>query len=72
MVDIKADINAKYGQNLLNADQFRAQTNMTIDEALKNIGLTVFDKKAIVNKFKDSLNDVEFAPILNALKAAAE
>lgn len=69
--DIKQDTLAKYGTNILNAEQFKQQTNMNIDQALKDTGLAIFDKKSAIDAFKDSLSDAELAPVLNALQAAA-
>lgn len=45
---------------------------MTIDQALQNSGIAIFDKKAAIDTFKDSLGDAELAPVLNALTQASQ
>lgn len=69
---IRNDTIAKYGQNLATAKDLQNKTNMTIDEALTRTGLDIFNKQSEINKFKDALNDAEFAPIINAVQKAAE
>jgi len=49
MADIKADTITKYGTNLANAEQFRNQTNMTLDTALQNIDQTFFKNKSEID-----------------------
>lgn len=69
---IRNDTIAKYGQNLTTAKDLQNKTNMTIDEALTKTGLDIFNKQSEIDKFKDALNDAEFAPIINAVQKAAE
>lgn len=72
MDDIKNDVMAKYGQNIANAKQFELQTNTSIEAALQNIDNNIFAKQDAINTFKNALKDAEFAPVLNALTAAAQ
>lgn len=72
MEDIKNDVIAKYGQNIANAEQFKLQTNLSLDDALKNTGLQIFEKQGAIDTFKNALKDEEFAPVLNALTEAAQ
>lgn len=69
---IRNDTIAKYGQNLTTAKDLQNKTNMSIDEALTKTGLDIFNKQSEIDKFKDALNDAEFAPIINAVQKAAE
>lgn len=71
MDDVKNDIMAKYGSNIANAEQFRLETNKSIDQALRDTGLAIFDKQGAIDTFKNALLDAEFEPVLNALTAAA-
>lgn len=70
--DLRSDITSKYWQNISSAEQFKLTTNMSIDEALKNTWLEIFQKQDAINKFKDNLDDAQFQPILNALVKAQE
>lgn len=68
----KNDIIAKYGENISNAEQFKAKTNMDIDKVLSESIWDLFNSTQEINRFKDSLADAEFAPVLNALTKVAE
>ncbi len=72
MDDVRNDIMAKYGQNIANAKQFELQTNTSIEAALQNIDNNIFGKQDAINTFKNALKDAEFAPVLNAVTAAAQ
>ena len=72
MADIKADTITKYGTNLANAEQFRNQTNMTLDTALQNIDQTFFKNKSEIDTLLKWLSDEEAAPLINAVKKATE
>lgn len=69
---IRNDTIAKYGQNILNAKDFKNKTNISLDEALTNLGLNIFKNKAEIDNFRNLLDNEQFQPILNALKAAHE
>lgn len=70
--DIKADTIAKYGQNLANAEQFRNQTNMTLDTALQNIDQNYFKNKWEIDDLLNKLDDEEARPLINAVQAATK
>lgn len=70
--DIKADTIAKYGQNLANAEQFRNQTNMTLDTALQNIDQNYFKNKSEIDDLLNKLDDEESRPLINAVQAATK
>lgn len=69
---IRNDTIAKYGQNILNAKDFKNKTNISLDEALTNLGLNIFKNKAEIDNFRNLLDNEQFQPVLNALKAAHE
>jgi len=69
---IRNDTIAKYGTNILNAQDFKNKTNMSIDEAITKLNLDVFQKQAEIDNFRNLLDNEEYAPMLNAVKAAAE
>lgn len=70
--DLVNDATSKYGQNIATANQFRTQTNMTINDALKSTGLDIFNKKSVLDQVTQALNKEGAEPILNALKAVTE
>jgi hypothetical protein len=72
MEDIKADTIAKYGTNLANAEQFRNQTNMTLDNALVTIDNTFFKDKQAIDNFLSTLDNEEMKPLINAVQKATE
>jgi len=69
-ISIKDDIIAKYGQNIMTAEQYELENNRTIDADLKNIGIQEFEIQSNIDQFKDVIRDNAFAPILNALDEA--
>lgn len=70
--DIKNDIIAKYGSNLANAEQFRLQTNMTLNDALTKVAGDTFKDKQSVDLFLNKLDESEYQPLLNAVQKATE
>ena len=68
--DVKNDMIATYGTNLANAEQFRAQTNISLDDALIKVASDIFSNKQAVDNFVNMLDEKELQPLLNAtLKA---
>lgn len=72
MEDIKADTIAKYWTNLANAEQFRNQTNITLDTALQNIDANYFKDKTQIDTLLKWLSDEEAAPLIWAVQKATE
>lgn len=72
LTTIQNDIMGKYASNIANAMDFKNKTNMTLDDALTRTGLEAFTKQGEINDFKNLLQDNKYAPILDAVKKAAE
>lgn len=72
MNDITNDIVAQYGTNIANAEQFKLQTNMSLDEWLKNTWLDIFKNKQSIDNFINNLDKDQYQPLLNAVAAATE
>lgn len=72
MANIKNDVIAKYGENILNAEQYALNTNRTIDNDLLNVWLKEIEDKDKRDAFKDLLLDKENAYMLNAIAEASE
>lgn len=72
LANIKNDIIATYGANILNAEQYALNTNRTIDNDLLNVGLTEIQDKDKRDAFKDVLLDKNNSYMLNAIAVAAE
>lgn len=69
---IRNDTIAKYGMNIMNATDFKNKTNINLDEALTKLNLDVFQKQSDIDNFRNLLDNEEFVPVLNAVKAASE
>lgn len=72
LTTIQNDIMGKYASNIANAMDFKNKTNMTLDDALTRTGIEAFTKQGEINDFKNLLQDNKYAPILDAVKKAAE
>ena len=72
LTTIQNDIMGKYASNIANAMDFKNKTNMTLDDALTRTGIEAFTKQSEINDFKNLLQDNKYAPILDAVKKAAE
>ena len=72
MANVKNDIIAKYGKNILSAEQYALNTNRTIDNDLLNVWLKELDDKNSRDAFKNTLLDKENSYMLNAIKEAAD
>ena len=59
MQDIKDDVIAKYGTNISNAEQFKQQTNMTLDTALNQLDSDTFKNKQAIDNFINTLDENE-------------
>lgn len=70
--DVKNDMIATYGTNLANAEQFRLQTNMSLDDALTKVASDIFSNKQAVDNFVNLLDKEELAPLLAATVKAEE
>jgi len=71
LTTIQNDIMSKYATNIANAMDFKNKTNMTLDEALTNTGLSIFSKQSEIDTFKNVIQDAKYAPILDAVNKAA-
>lgn len=71
LTSIQNDIMNKYAGNIANAMDFKNKTNMTLDEALFNTGLSIFSKQSEIDTFKNVIQDAKYAPILDAISKAA-
>lgn len=71
LTTIQNDIMSKYATNIANAMDFKNKTNMTLDEALTNTGLSIFSKQSEIDTFKNAIQDAKYAPILDAVNKAA-
>ena len=71
LTTIQNDIMGKYATNIANAMDFKNKTNMTLDEALTNTGLSIFSKQSEIDTFKNAVQDAKYAPILEAVKLAS-
>ena len=71
LTTVQNDIMNKYATNIANAMDFKNKTNMTLDEALTNTGLSIFSKQSEIDNFKNSIQDAKYAPILDAVNKAA-
>jgi len=71
LTTIQNDIMSKYATNIANAMDFKNKTNMTLDEALTNTGLSIFSKQSEIDTFKNAIQDAKYAPILDAINKAA-
>lgn len=71
LTSIQNDIMSKYAGNIANAMDFKNKTNMTLDDALFNTGLSIFSKQSEIDTFKNAIQDAKYAPILDAVSKAA-
>lgn len=72
MMNVKNDVIAKYGQNILNAEQYALTTNRAIDTDVLNLWLKLVADEDKRNEFKDALLDKENSYMLNAIKEASD
>lgn len=67
---INEDVQAKYGENILSADQQRNQANTALDQAVKGTALEVYAKRSDINGLLASLDDAGKAALIDAARKA--
>lgn len=67
---INEDTQAKYGENILGADQQRNQANTALDQSVKNTALEVYAKRSDINGLLASLDDAGKAALIDAARKA--
>ena len=67
---INEDTQAKYGENILSADQQRNQANTALDQSVKNTALEVYAKRSDINGLLASLDDAGKSALIDAARKA--
>lgn len=69
---INDDTLAKYGENIITADQARYQWNASLDQAQKGAKLEVYAKRSDINGLLASLDDAGKAALIDAARKARD
>lgn len=69
---INDDTLAKYGENIITADQARYQWNVSLDQAQKGAKLEVYAKRSDINGLLASLDDAGKAALIDAARKARD
>jgi hypothetical protein len=69
---INDDTLAKYGENIITADQARYQWNASLDQAQKGTKLEVYAKRSDINGLLASLDDAGKAALIDAARKARD
>jgi len=72
MAAFKEDIIAKYGENIMTAEDLKNKTNMSLDWLASKYMWEFLTTKKEIDMFVNSLDDEEMKPVLDALSKAAE